>query len=39
MDANLFAAAIEYEQLTQAIYQTILREEGEKSIEVKHNYV
>jgi len=37
MDADLFAAAIEYELLTQAIYQTILLEEGERNIEVKHN--
>ncbi|GKS73305.1 hypothetical protein AVME950_00435 [Acidovorax sp. SUPP950] len=37
MDANLYAEAIEYELLTQAIYQAILAEEGNRTVSVQHN--
>jgi Restriction endonuclease len=37
MDAELFAEAIEYELLTQAVYQAILNAEGAENIEVMHN--
>jgi hypothetical protein len=37
MDANLYAEAIEYERLTQAIYQAILVEEGNRTTNVRHN--
>ncbi|MFN3161618.1 MAG: restriction endonuclease [Rubinisphaera brasiliensis] len=36
MDAELFAESIEYERLTQSVYQAILRREGQ-NIEVLHN--
>lgn len=37
MDANLFAESIQYEQLTQSIYQAILEKEGINNIQVEHN--
>jgi hypothetical protein len=37
MDAKQYKDAIEYEKLTQAIYQAILREEGIDNIIVEHN--
>ena len=37
MDANLYAEAIEYERFTRAIYQAILVEEGNRTINVGHN--
>lgn len=37
MGANLYAEAIEYELLTQAIYQAILAEEGNRTLGVQHN--
>lgn len=37
MDANLYLESIQYEQLTQAIYQAILQSEGITNIEVQHN--
>lgn len=37
MDAEKYAEAIQYEQLTQAVYQTILREGGDSNILVQHN--
>jgi len=36
VDAELFAKSIEYERLTQSVYQAILRREGQ-NIEVLHN--
>ncbi|MDX2125105.1 MAG: restriction endonuclease [Aeromonas hydrophila] len=37
MDATMYAEAIEYELLTQAIYKDILAREGGNTIDVKHN--
>jgi hypothetical protein len=37
MDAKTLAESVEYERLTQAVYQAILRKEGDDCIEVKHN--
>ncbi|TAL76237.1 MAG: hypothetical protein EPN76_11760 [Burkholderiaceae bacterium] len=37
MDASLYSEAIEYELLTQSIYQAILKEEGSRTVEVQHN--
>ena len=37
MDAELYSQAIQYEQLTQSIYQTILQKEGVNNIDVEHN--
>lgn len=37
MDAEILADSVEYELLTKAVYQAILRNEGEHNIEVKHN--
>ena len=37
MDADLYKEAIEYELLTQAIYQEILAKEGITNIKVQHN--
>ena len=37
MDNKLYTDSIEYEKLTQAIYQSILRKEGLDEICVKHN--
>jgi hypothetical protein len=37
MDDELYKKSIEYEKLTQAIYQSILREEGFNRIDVQHN--
>lgn len=39
MNANLYAEAIEYELMTQSVYQAILLEKGAQNIEVKHNLV
>ncbi len=39
MDADLYARAIEYEKLTQVIYQSILDKEGVKNIQVQHNEI
>lgn len=36
MDSELFKESVEYERLTQAVYQAILRKEGQ-NIEVVHN--
>ena len=38
MDAKTYQEAIEYEKLTQAVYQSILAKEGQ-NIEVEHNVV
>ncbi|NLD49970.1 MAG: restriction endonuclease, partial [Clostridiaceae bacterium] len=37
MDIDLYNEAIEYEQLTRAIYQAILMNEGSENIIVEHN--
>lgn len=37
MDAEMYADAIEYELLTQAIYRNILVREGVSTANVKHN--
>ena len=37
MDADLYKEAIEYERLTQAIYQEILAKEGVNTVKVEHN--
>lgn len=37
MNADIYADAIQYELLTQAIYQDLLAREGDRSVEVKHN--
>ena len=37
MDKDLYTQAIQYEQLTQAIYQAILQKEGINNIQVEHN--
>lgn len=37
MDAELYSEAIQYEQLTQAVYQAILQNEGVKNVDVQHN--
>jgi hypothetical protein len=37
MDAELYSQSIEYEQLTQSIYQAILHQEGINNITVEHN--
>jgi len=37
MDAKLYAASVEYEKLTQAVYQAILAKEGVKGIDVEHD--
>jgi hypothetical protein len=37
MDAKIYAEAIEYEFLTQAIYQAILVEEGKRNIKVQRD--
>jgi hypothetical protein len=37
MDAKLYSESVEYEQLTQAVYQSILKAEGDKTIAVEHN--
>lgn len=39
MDINLYNEAIEYEQLTQSIYQAILQNESNNSIQAEHNVV
>jgi len=37
MDRNLYEEAIQYEQLTQSIYQAILQNESSNNIKVEHN--
>ncbi|MFH6953350.1 restriction endonuclease [Pseudoalteromonas sp. XMcav1-K] len=37
MDAELYSQSIQYEQLTQSIYQAILAKEGVNNIDVEHN--
>lgn len=37
MDLDLYNEAIQYEQLTQSIYQAILQNEANNNIEVEHN--
>lgn len=37
MDTDLYKEAIDYELLTQTVYQTILDREGERTISVQHN--
>ena len=37
MDADLFRESIEYELLTQAVYQAILAKQYSGTIDVKHN--
>ena len=37
MDADLYTASVEYEKLTQAVYQAILAEEGVEGIKVEHD--
>lgn len=37
MDQDLYAAAIDYEHLTQQIYQDILKLDGHEKIEVRHD--
>lgn len=37
MDIDLYSQSIQYEQLTQAIYQAILQREGMSNIEVEHD--
>lgn len=37
MDTNLYEEAIQYEQLTQSIYQAILQNESSNNIQVEHN--
>lgn len=37
MDAELYSQSIQYEQLTQSIYQAILSKEGVDDIDVEHN--
>lgn len=37
MDIDLYKESIQYEQITQSIYQSILKNEGSCNIEVKHN--
>jgi len=37
MDAKMYSEAIQYEQLTRAVYQAILQKEGVNNIQVKHN--
>lgn len=37
MDIDLFEEAIQYEQLTQSIYQAILQNESSNNIQVEHN--
>lgn len=37
MDADTYAQAIQYEQLTQSVYKQILEREGDRSTEVAHN--
>lgn len=37
MDIDLYNEAIQYEQLTQSIYQAILRNESSNNIQVEHN--
>lgn len=39
VDTDLYAKAIEYEKLTQAIYQSILNKEGVKNVQVQHNEI
>lgn len=37
MDASIYSEAIEYELLTRSIYQAILKAEGSRTVEVRHN--
>jgi len=37
MDADSYKEAIEYELLTQAIYKTILANDGVNAVKVQHN--
>ncbi len=39
MDTDLYAQAIEYEKLTQVIYQSILNKEGVKNVHVRYNEI
>ncbi|WP_052241787.1 restriction endonuclease [Plesiomonas shigelloides] len=37
MDAELYSESIQYEKITQSVYQAILQKEGIDNIEVQHN--
>lgn len=37
MDAELYSESVEYEKLTQAVYQAMLAQEGVQGIDVEHN--
>lgn len=37
MNADTYREAIEYELLTQGIYESVLRQDGAENVEVKHN--